>query len=540
MIVQEFTEHIFRKYRNMNKTKALLFFSAIIAVSCMFFVSCSQSDELTNKIANEQQTETYTYKLHMNCVVPGFEGQTTRSATNWAYGSVVYFRFLKSGTSSTYITGKAIYNGSSWSFQTNTSLTSTSSNTSCSAVYVENPVSTNSSTINMGPTSIAYKGTGTYSYKSNEVSVDITLSPITARLRFKGTSGNSISLPADKNDIKYVSSISLSTLDYTTEYADVSLNVNSSGYTPYIYGTLNYSSAINTITVKNVSESKEYQREKFEGTKLSVGSSGCFTIPTKNNYSTYGWKQVNNYRLGVTPDQLTVISCGACTNYTCESDVYEFYATFINSSKISGMSDEELISYLKGNGTYFSNSQLSYLHFSAMEESGTNLTLATLGIAKDGTESNLYKKSFTIPTNQNQPEVTISNYKIASDNEVTYDITMNSLCSKYYVKSFSEASKNILSAAWQMEKEINNGSKEAITYSSVKTSFSSGTKLTECSTFVRGVSSSGKLSNVVNYATYGGSNSAKSRNQQYIEETKEAEVHERFNTPFLTRGALIK
>lgn len=509
MIVQEFTEHIFRKYRNMNKTKALLFFSAIIAVSCMFFVSCSQSDELTNKIANEQQTETYTYKLHMNCVVPGFEGQTTRSATNWAYGSVVYFRFLKSGTSSTYITGKAIYNGSSWSFQTNTSLTSTSSNTSCSAVYVENPVSTNSSTINMGPTSIAYKGTGTYSYKSNEVSVDITLSPITARLRFKGTSGNSISLPADKNDIKYVSSISLSTLDYTTEYADVSLNVNSSGYTPYIYGTLNYSSAINTITVKNVSESKEYQREKFEGTKLSVGSSGCFTIPTKNNYSTYGWKQVNNYRLGVTPDQLTVISCGACSNYTCESDVYEFYTGFFTASKISGMSDEELKNYLKDNGTHITNEKLTHMVRSEIVEPRTNMVLVTLGMSKDGTEGDLYKKSFTIPTASGQPEVTISNIKLES-NKASYSVSMNSYCTSYYLRSYDDASEHILFAAWSMEKAINNGADSYI-YTSVTTTFNSVTTLTECSIFARGVSSTGKLSNVVNSATYGGSSHTKNR-----------------------------
>lgn len=519
--------------------KYSLIFAAIFAVISIL-TSCSEIDDVAIQDTEQQQQGSYTYNLHLNSDAPTFDGTSTRAtSSSWMSGSVIYLRFLKSGTSSTYISGKATYNGSSWSFTTTSQLQATSSNTSCSAVYVENPVSTNSSTITMSPNSVAYKGTGTYTCSSNDIYVNVTLSPVTARLRFKGNSNTKINLPGDKNDIKYISTISLSSLDITTAKTDASLTVSSNGYTPYIYGVVTNSNGNNNIYITNVSESKNYQLSTFAGAKLPIGSSGYLTVPTISNYSSLGWTPIVNYKLNVIPNQLTVISCGACSDYSCESDVYEFYADFFVASKLSGMSDEEIKYYLKNNGVYFPYNEFDYINRSAIVESGTNMMLVTLGISKDGTEGNLYKKSFTIPTNQNQPEVTISNYRIVSDNEVSWNVAMNSLCSKYHVYSFSNASENILFAAWFMEKDINDGSNEPINYTSVKQTFGSGTKLTECSTFIRGVSSAGKLSNVVNYATTTGSNNAKSRS--FIDsDTKKTVNPKHYNASIVYYEELIK
>ncbi|MCQ2242626.1 MAG: fibrobacter succinogenes major paralogous domain-containing protein [Bacteroidaceae bacterium] len=267
------------------KRISVILTSLLAIVGFLFTASCSShSDELLNSDA--QQDGVHTYNLHLNTGVPDFEGAQSRATTSsWASGSVLYFLFDN-------VSGKATYDGSSWTFKTNSTLSNTSSAASCTAVYVENPASTGSSSITLNEKSAVYKGTGTYTCSSDDIYVNINLSPVTARMRFKGSYGTQIELPADKNDISYVSSISLSTLEITKSKINASLKVGSDGYTPYIYGTLTNASGNNTIYVKNISEPNDYQQTSFSGTKLSVGSSGYLTIPTNSNYSSLGWSKI--------------------------------------------------------------------------------------------------------------------------------------------------------------------------------------------------------------------------------------------------------
>lgn len=494
--------------------KSLFSLTAILAVLCMSFASCTQKDELTDDTVNEQQSGTYTYKLHMNCAVPSFDGLSTRAATSWTVGSVVYFRFLKSGTSS-YITGKATYDGSSWSFETNSALSSTTSNTTCEALYVENPTSTNSSSIKMSPTSIAYKGAGTYSCSSTDINVNVTLTPITSRMRFRGTTGTSITLQGDKTDIKYVSSITLSTLSVTTEYSDVSLNVSNNDYTPYIYGTFVNSTGNNTITIANNSESKIYQITDFTGSNLPTGSSGYLTIPNKSNYSTYGWTQVNTntYKLNVAPKQLTVIAIGAASDFTYEADVNKICASFVGTSKLSGMDNEEMRNYLLNNGLTIDSSKLDNIVYNDSLESNDNVTLLAIGIAKDGTTGTLYKKSFTLPSKSNQPEVSITNLGTSTESgqkKWTWTIQKNSYCKKYYQLLYEDVSIGDSFAAWIFDDQIASGELDIdtddTTWTCDRTSSASTFDL-----YVRGVSSSGALSNVINSAHANNTSYSKSR-----------------------------
>lgn len=492
--------------------------SAIFAVLFVCCLSCSQSDELTKESVNEKQDVTRTYKLHMNCGVPSFDASSTRAATSWASGSVVYLRFLKSGTTSSYITGKATYNAStySWSFETNSTLTSTTSSTTCEAIYVENPVSANSSTIKMSPTSIAYKGIGTYTCSSNDIIVNVKLTPMTARMRFKGTSGTSITLQGDKTDIKYLSTITLSTFGVSTEYSDVSLDVNSSGYTPYVYGTLSYSSGNNNISLKNNSESKVYQLSSFAGSALPVGSSGYLTIPDKSNYSTYGWTQVNTntYKLNVAPKQLTVIAIGAASDFTYEADVNKICASFVGTSKLSGMDNEEMSNYLLNNGLTIDSSELDNIVFNDSFESNDNVTLLAIGIAKDGSTGTLYKKSFTLPSKSNQPEVSITNLGTSTESgqkKWTWTIKKNSYCKKYYQLLYGDFSIGDSFAAWIFDDQIASGKLDIDTDDTTWTCDRSSSQST-FDIYVRGVSSSGALSNVINSGHANNSSYSKKRN----------------------------
>jgi len=405
-----------------------------MAVVGAFFTSCSQNDELIVREAAQQNGE-FTYNLHLNGGVSNFDGVTTRAVTtNWPSESVIYIRFLKSGTSSTYITGKAEYDGASWSFSTTSQLQTTSSNTSCTAVYVENPTSTDNSTINMSPTSVAYKGTGTYTCSSSDIYVNVTLSPVTARLRFKGNNDTKINLPSEKNDIKYISSISLTTLDITTAKTDASLTVKN-GYTPYVYGTLTNANGNNNIYVTNVSESKNYLLSTFEGSKLTVGSSGYLTIPTNSNYNSLGWQQVGDIdrNAWVKPNFTVPFTDGICTNWSVGSTANNFYSRiFISLSDFD--SDEEMIDYMTSRGT--AKDAQTYANYISLFSNksfytpNTTYYLCTIAYNSDGVRGPLQKYEFKTNAT-NLPIASISNLSFDSKYWL-YDVSMSNNATKYF------------------------------------------------------------------------------------------------------------
>lgn len=484
----------------MFMKKCFIFSSALLAVFCSSFMSCSQNEDTSKESVLEPQNGIYTYNLYMDCGIPDFDEYSTRAATsNWSSGSVVYLRFLKSGTSSTYISGKATYNGSSWTFTTNDALTSTSTNISCTALYVADPTSTSGTEIVTNQFSAVYKGTGSYICSSHNIYVNITLSPMTWRMRFKGSVGTKIKLPAANNDIKYISSISLSSLEYTTNTGDVSLTVGNDGYTSYIYGLLNNTSGYNTIYVINEAESKDYQFATFAESKLPIGSSGYITIPTVNNYYSLGWSQVvKQLKLNVAVNQLTVISCGAAADFTYEADVNVIYCDFITTSKLSGMSDAELKSYVMSNGIDIDVENVCY---NSSFSPNTNITLVAFGVAKDGTSGAIYKKSFSTGTNLNQPEVTISDVKATTENadlKWSWNIVKNYYCVSYY-QIYSNEEYGLTYAAWLISNYISNG---IISLYSDDTTWICDRESSESIFYVysRGVSSNGTLSNNINSA----------------------------------------
>lgn len=419
--------------------KYSLIFAAIFAVISIL-TSCSEIDDVAIQDTEQQQQGSYTYNLHLNSDAPNFDGTSTRAtSSSWISGSVIYLRFLKSGTSSTYISGKATYNGSSWSFTTTSQLQATSSNTSCSAVYVENPVSTNSSTITMSPNSAAYKGTGTYTCSSNDIYVNVTLSPVTARLRFKGNSNTKINLPGDKNDIKYISTISLSSLDITTAKADASLTVSSNGYTPYIYGVVTNPDGNNNVYITNISESKNYQLSTFAGSKLPEGSSGYLTVPSNSNYNSLGWKIVDDIDRNayVVPNFMAPFTDGMCTDWTVGSSAKTVYFTMFKDLSIYNSDEEIIAEIIDGNTAKDAQPYSQYINLWSGDWYSPNTTyyMCTISYNADGVRGPLQKYEFRTNTT-NLPIATISNLKLTSDtngNCWTYNVSMSNNGSKYYV-----------------------------------------------------------------------------------------------------------
>ena len=255
----------------------------IVIILSAFFTACTQSEEIVENAATGGE---FLYTLHLNCSVPGYsEDLGTRGSSSWEEGSTVYLLF-KNG-----ITGTAIYNGNEWTLQASDRLDTTPDAADCQAVYVENANEVSDAIVYMDAYSIIYKGNGTYTVSSSDIYVNVTMPPSTWRLRFKGTNGTKISLPDDKNDIKYYTTLNTKTFDLTTKTEDISLAVGSSGYTGYVYGELLNKDGNNAIYLINETEDMAYYREDISGKNLSVGNSGYLTVPTQSTYASLNWQK---------------------------------------------------------------------------------------------------------------------------------------------------------------------------------------------------------------------------------------------------------
>ncbi len=341
----------------MTKTK--IFISLLIGISIgMAFSACSQSDErLINTMGGRNNNGLYSYKLTLDCPIPGFEdGNATRAISNeWPDKATLFCRF-KSG--STFIPGYIILDKleKTWTLWTYNGLPNTTSSADCEIYYfIDNngqyyvpnnetgcfDLYQNGSL--MEHTNISfYSGTessflagqlpllsenfsifssttATYTSSTDtwHVSLSAALKPRTWRLRFNGTNGTKISLPKSGNDIKYYTSFDLKGGTFTKEAKEVSLTVSSS-YTPYIFGEFNYSYIENDLIVVNNTYSSYKFKRKFLASNLPLGGSGYFTIPTPTNYSTYGWA-TDATPISVTPTSLTFDATGGSKSLSITS-----------------------------------------------------------------------------------------------------------------------------------------------------------------------------------------------------------------------------
>ncbi len=154
------------------------------------------------------------------------------------------------------------------------------------AYYFDGNVKITSSDITFDATTGVYVcKDGIYTYPSDgDLEVSISLVPLTSRIRFTGESGTSFSL----NGMKTYTSFSRSTGLLTDATAEIDLSVQSSGYTPYIYGVFaNQEEPSFIVEIDDI-----YLKTIFETPTnvLNVGHSGYITVPTADSHR--GWKQI--------------------------------------------------------------------------------------------------------------------------------------------------------------------------------------------------------------------------------------------------------
>ena len=261
-------------------------FLVLVAIPILT-ASCSQDDALINSQADEKLQS---YTLYLDANAPSFEteldGETRASGNSWEDGDLIYIAFSNGGNTKV---SKATYKSSLGAFQFWSATLNATSEASCSVYYFRggtNYVSNNTVTMDKY-TAIFTDNSAKYACTNNVIILSAAFKPYTWRLCFKGTPNTQVKLKSISN-ILYNTAMNLITGSFTTNTDSATLQVNSDGYTSYIYGI--FAGSSNTIEIRAGGVS--YSRI-IEPSKLSVGESGFFTIPTSSNL--HGWTELSSY-----------------------------------------------------------------------------------------------------------------------------------------------------------------------------------------------------------------------------------------------------
>lgn len=380
-----------------SRIKLLQLFAAAI-LSILVTAACSNNDERTEFTEQINADGTYTYNIRIDCMIADSATDVTRANYSWENGTTLYLRF-KNG--STYTAGTAVYNSSTglWSLTTPSSLPVLTSESTCEAYYFKNNGSVTTSTITLTENTSCYQGTGSYTHPTgSDIYASVTLKPKNWRLRFRGSSGSSVTIVSNSSDISYYSSFNRTTGAFSTTKKDVKLTVASNGYTPYIYGTFLSPSTSNSITIKNSND--EVFSRTVNGTTLQSKSSGYLNIPSSSNYSGWTVKEefINNCDTKVSKP-LPFTDC-IVTRWDVGNNVNKCYANVFTASELSGLSDNTIIARLKQTTPITSYSDLYTKPVKVIRNNyylspGTSYCLCTVSYKNLSQHGNLVKYYFS-------------------------------------------------------------------------------------------------------------------------------------------------
>lgn len=273
--------------------KSLTISVLILALFAMcVMTSCSNEDlEIINV---EEETdgphwESANIKLHVNRVDFDLQGVTRSSDVIWKDGDRIYLILKDKDGNNVQAYVEYDATSASWGqveYDGYKSYLTCTVPRVVEAYYFDGNVNITSSDITFDATTGVYVcKDGIYTYPSDgDLDVSISLVPLTSRIRFTGESGTSFSL----NGMKTYTSFTRSTGLLTETTTGINLSVQSSGYTPYIYGVFaNQEEPSFIVEIDDI-----YLKTIFETPTnvLNVGHSGYITAPTVDNHR--GWKQM--------------------------------------------------------------------------------------------------------------------------------------------------------------------------------------------------------------------------------------------------------
>lgn len=254
--------------------KKLFFY--LVCIITAGLTSCSKIED-TIEVGNQNCT------LNLNVNVSGYDNTITKASTEWVNGDKLYVIFYKPDSSK--VNGIATYSSTKgWTVSFDGYLTECS-NVKCEVRYFEKTsnatdfiVGFNSSTISYADLKAVYSYTKT---PASAVTINASLLPNTARIRFKGTAKDTIRVTG----ISTYSNYSIVNNKYSAVATPLKLVVDASGYTPYVYGYLTDTvSRYLTLVTSNCAFTRECDKDI-----MKAGESGYMTIPTEDSYT--NWKK---------------------------------------------------------------------------------------------------------------------------------------------------------------------------------------------------------------------------------------------------------
>ena len=270
--------------------KILSIFCSVFFVGLMAVVySCTQEDSLTEpNVGEECGWHSAKVKFNISRAVFDQSADGTRATDEgWKDGDVVYLLLTdKDGNKvQAYVRYDASEGWSDVMYDGYKSNLLCASERKAEAYYMEGVNDLHGETFELSNDKAIYVCTeGTYIYPSdNEMTVSVTLVPLTGRVRFEGTQGTT----ATVNGLKTYSSFSRTTGEFTTSTENVSTTVASNGSTPYIYSVF----ADETSPTMFVTSDATY-KTVFDASSsvLKPGKSGFLTLPTSADHR--GWMTI--------------------------------------------------------------------------------------------------------------------------------------------------------------------------------------------------------------------------------------------------------
>lgn len=259
--------------------------------------SCSDEDMIP--VAQE----VFTCHLLMQSSCPSFDGDTRASHGVWEDGDVIY---ITTDTTDMQWRGKATYNAGSdcWTLLTDRQLSGTKSGI-CSVYYFKG---TNIHINGVLPTEVSFDARtaiysshdATYVVVGENVYLRSQLKPYTWRMCFSGIAGSNVIVKASSN-FNTFAGLNLSTGELISQRKDISLVVNSSTYTDYIYANFEKEGSALLISMNNTLITR-----KFDNNLLSKGQTGILSLPSSSNEN--GWEQIEAVDLGL-PSGLKWATC---------------------------------------------------------------------------------------------------------------------------------------------------------------------------------------------------------------------------------------
>ena len=259
------------------------FVSISMMLIIMIFVSCDSETMLNESIDPTGGEKPHTAKMHFEGGINDFDASRGTITSDWNEGDKLYIRF-KSGSNT--VLGTATYNAASKDWTV--SYTGTLTEGSCELFFFGNATHSEQSVTLSTTSSVYHSQTGAYNFVDDTIRLSATLSPMTSRLRFKGTPGTLFCCYGFRTYTKF--DIATGTLtDALTAFdedAETTYSVADDGYSPYIYGFYS-DGAEKSLSLDDMSNSFSFSAILGESA-MTIGTSGYLNIPT--NLSHKGWE----------------------------------------------------------------------------------------------------------------------------------------------------------------------------------------------------------------------------------------------------------